>query len=348
MERHGTARCCSQRLFSRCPIAHLSWVRCQPDMWRRRHTIAIRSLIHMDDMVKILLIAGAEVKKDPLGYGDLALAARLGNASALSAFLDGGTHPDANEGEAFQIALASGNMKSAHILVAAGADVRFRGGYYGSPVYAAVNGGIEPLRFLFTEYCVEPNFRDREGRTALHVAASCQITQVIKYLLELGLQTDHEDIKGWSAIHYATSVHNVTNLEFLLATGSPISHLEPDLWSPLHVACRNNGPEALDLLLRYGFRPTTVTTSMPSRQWDLYDIAWAHGNRKLVEESGTPKHEQLHLCRKQNPRNQTVPKFAPRPNWLCDGCIVGYFNVCRGHQFDLRFKCLICPNFDYC
>lgn len=280
---------------------------------------------HAADMVTFLVGAGAEVD---IGFTRLPIFERVvsnGDNATLSALIEGGIHPDINGGQALQVALAKCKIASAELLVAGGADVRLavRGGPYGSTLSAAASGGVESLRYLLEKCGVGPNRVDLEGRTALHVAVRCQDVQAVRYLTGLGLDINHEDGKGWSAIHYAALADNITVLRVLLSTTTPVSRIKAKGWSPLHLACQNNGPEALDLLLRHGFCPTTVATSVPERQWDLYDIAWAYANRRLVDENGRPNHDILHDCLKKNPRVFPGPLFPLKPDWFCDGCVTG-------------------------
>lgn len=334
---------------------------------------AISSPFNTRAIINVLLRAGSQIEKDPLRPSILSSAAAHGLNNALSTFLDNGvsadaTPPDANEGTALQFALSSNNITSARILVTAGADVRFCGGACWSPVSAAAAaiGRTKSLRFLLTECGLEPDFRDQEGRTALHAAAICQNAPAMEYLLRLGLKADQEDAKGWTAIHYAASVDDVIGLELLLATMSPSLRTNPHVWSPLHLACRSGGPETLDLLLEHGFVATTMTTSVPQHMWNLYAIARAYGNRRLVDNDGIPKHALLHICRKESSQVPLDHLFLKDRFWACDGCAIGSARIvsvtvqsrpfsCLTGQMDYvnskynpRFACTVCPDFDYC
>jgi ankyrin repeat protein len=327
---------------------------------------ALSSQANAAEMVTILLEAGAVSHEDSenLGYLLSLSATKSEDVSVLSTLLASGVHPDVGEGQALQIALVNNQMDSARILIAAGADLKLCGGPFGSPLSAATRGGIEPLRFLLTEYNVDPLSCDIEGRTPLHIAAAYQNLDLIEYLLELGSEIDHEDSKGWSAIHHATAGDSIDSLKLLLAR-MPHHFRSPaaNNWSPLHIACRRNGPDALDLLVQYGVQPTTVTTIMGKDPWNLYDIAFAYRNSKLLDDNDIPKHPILHDCMIKSVLKAPRPCFPPY-DWLCDGCFPGYVSlgISRNFRdtkaiqtapfirqgFEQRFKCMVCPDFDYC
>lgn len=324
-------------------------------------------LENSSDLVGILLDAGAEiVEANSTDFTNvLDWAAKFGTANGMRALLEAGMDPNASEGNALQNALAHSNMGCVDVLISAGAEPLSRGGTYGSPLSAAACGGIEPLKLFLARYSVEPTFRDIEGRTVLHVAASMNNLPMLTYLLDLGLEATQEDSKGWSAIHYAVLGDTTDCLEALLTTMTSVRRSQTaDIWSPLHLACRRNSPEALSMLIKAGFNPTTVQTSTPHRDWNLYDIARAYRNSSLIDESGNPKHDILHKLKAQSDSMDIGPQFPPYSDWLCDGCVVGYvslrYRICtqctntlkKRHtkriSFELRFHCTVCEDFDYC
>lgn len=67
-------------------------------------------------------------------------------------------------------------------------------------MYLANEGDIEGIQELM-ESGVDVNFRDIDGRTALHVAACQGQTEVVRMLLEKGAQFDSEDRWGSTVYH---------------------------------------------------------------------------------------------------------------------------------------------------
>lgn len=214
-------------------------------------------------------------------------------------------------------------MKAVEMLIAAGAKVDFVGGPFGSPLAAAAIGGLLPLRYLAEEQDADHTLIDGEGRSVLHIAACNGDIKAIKYLIQLGLDANNTEAKGWSAIHYAASSATPAALEVLLSSMSPDTLDQSEGCSPLHLACRRNQPQALDLLFTAGFRPYSLVTLDPPREWDLYDIAFTHENRNLISANGVAKH---HLLTRTPLRSDTPPKFSTR-NFYCDGCLHGWVSL---------------------
>ena len=289
--------------------------------------VAAKSSTNVDEIVTLLLKGRADLRADPMGYGVLARAAQYGNFDMVSALLKAGVQPDADEGNALQLALESNNLHCASLLISAGADILFHGGCYGSPISAAVHGGLTALRFLVNEHNIDPNNHDQEGRTPLHVAASGKDKGTIEYLLALGVDVACKDTKGWSALHYAASADTPNSLRILLENTPNQSHMNTDGWSPLHLACRRNGTEFLDLLIQAGLTPTSVYTSHSRRQWNLYDIAYAYHNAKLIDDDGTPKHHLLRECMHNAVRDSLPSRFPETSHWFCNGCCSGVVGI---------------------
>jgi hypothetical protein len=235
------------------------------------------------------------------------------------------------------------------------------GGVYGDSLCAAISGRLTLLQLLIEEYNMDYKSLDSENRTALHIAACGKDPEMIAYLLNLGFDANQHDRKGWSAYHYAASTDTPKNLEVLLQHTSSVTNQLAQGWSPLHLACRGNGAEALDLLVKAGFQPSTVTISNPPRLWSLYDIAFAHGNKKLLSKDGSPKHCSLDKDDQRLEEGYKHPtRLAKAQEWTCDGCT---FHAVSTHaltnrsllieqqgstSFGPQYHCDTCIDFDYC
>lgn len=60
---------------------------------------------------------------------------------------------------------------------------------------------------LFWGCCIDS--MDSEGRTVLSVAAAQGCVEVVKQLLDRGLDEQHRDNSGWTPLHYAAFEGNV-------------------------------------------------------------------------------------------------------------------------------------------
>ncbi|ORY09761.1 hypothetical protein BCR34DRAFT_366015 [Clohesyomyces aquaticus] len=193
----------------------------------------------------------------------------------------------------------------------------------------------------------------------MHIAVLYGNVDAVRYLRSLVLSFDSRDNRGWSVLHFAAANNRLEVLETVL------EHLEgvkcdENTWTPLHLACKSSGPRALDLLLGAGFKPTTVQTEHPLRQWSLYDVAYVHGNGALISPDGEalhdilqttkdtlvtknldciPHHESDAFCHDLGIDLQRY-KSLTYHGLACNGC---EHNICGP-----AYKCTICPDFDYC
>lgn len=104
------------------------------------------------------------------------------------------------------------------------------------------------LRLLET---TNPNIRDSEGRTPLHLAAEGGYNEIVRVLLERNADRDALDPNGWSYIHYAASGGGQENLDLMasiIASGEDIDEVTYIGQTPLHVSI-SNGNEQMALLL---------------------------------------------------------------------------------------------------
>ncbi|KAJ4797400.1 hypothetical protein LUZ62_048646 [Rhynchospora pubera] len=103
-------------------------------------------------------------------------------------------------------------------------------------MYLANEGDIEGIQELF-ESGVDVNFKDIDGRTALHVAACQNQTEVVRLLLVKGAQVDCED--RWGSTPLADAIHYKNNevIKLLEKHGAKIKV------APMHVNNVREVPE---------------------------------------------------------------------------------------------------------
>ena len=91
----------------------------------------------------------------------------------------------------------------------------------------------------------------RDGRRALHRAASCNQPEAIDLLVDHGWPVDEADRLGWTALHFAAYWNNRAATQRLLLRGADPSF--KDSWSntPLDDARKNNSKEVVRLLEKH-------------------------------------------------------------------------------------------------
>ncbi|KAK5218691.1 hypothetical protein LTR72_008630 [Exophiala xenobiotica] len=100
---------------------------------------------------------------------------------------------------------------------------------------AAGNGNLTAIKALLASGA-DRDARDRQGRTALHVAAAW--AQVNAVILLSGCDTEAKDVNGQTALHLAAKSSRET-LAALLSARANVDALDHDGRSPLHVAARD-------------------------------------------------------------------------------------------------------------
>ena len=95
------------------------------------------------------------------------------------------------------------------------------------------------------------NARDKSGRTALHVAASCAYLAVVEALLGAGADVNCVDVQLRSALHVACSNRLHSIVHYLLTHGADPNLQDVDGNTALHVAAGNADVETFKLLVRH-------------------------------------------------------------------------------------------------
>ena len=99
----------------------------------------------------------------------------------------------------------------------------------------------------------EVNVRGPLGRTALHYAVRQQLPEVVRYLIEHGVDINSTTKESYTPLHYATCLENKEIIELLLNAGANVnarSSLSTNEVTPLRLVCGNSN---LKQLLRPGF-----------------------------------------------------------------------------------------------
>lgn len=157
--------------------------------------------------------------KNQLGNSALQLAASTGHPEIIKYLLDNGSNP-----------ITKNNIKETPLLIAIKAGnimaVKQLYKYHketldidneGNEIFysAAMNGRTDVLRYLLQESKEDINSQNKEGKTALIIAAEYGYTDIVKLLLDNGANMLIKSNEGKTALDYATK-WNHSEIEKLL------------------------------------------------------------------------------------------------------------------------------------
>jgi ankyrin repeat protein len=189
---------------------------------------------HYAEIIKALLTAKADVNKRN-GWGGTALswAAAWGNIDALRLLLDAGADAAAVNA-AFVDAAEDGHTDILRVLVDRKADVRKMGSEAlgsaaGSPIGRVTDGQLsDTVRFLL-DIGVDVNASNKEGWTALLLAAEKGYSSVARVLLDRGANIEAKcdcpswDGGGWTALMIAIKLGHNEVMQLLLDKGANVN-----------------------------------------------------------------------------------------------------------------------------
>jgi len=146
-----------------------------------------------------------------------------------------------------------------HLVVNNPNHVNARGGYYLTPLVAALAGGhFQTAKFLH-DNGADPNVISRDKRTPLHSAAFCGDLKMVQMLLKYKADVNLQGTDGMTALHlvsrgtymaspnHGLSLSNIARL--LLEHGADVNARDNDRFTPLHSATQYGRVEVVRVLL---------------------------------------------------------------------------------------------------
>lgn len=184
-------------------------------------------------------------------------AARARDMMAITAFLDGGINPNAqNESDGRTVlisAAARGDLEVVNVLVQRGADVKVRD----NRGYTALSHAIEAryddvATVLLNHPNLDPNGRGLNGITALTSYVWRDHKEAVRKLLERGADVNAQDNDGDAALHGVAQTGNVEILNMLLEKGADPNLKNKQGGTPLMWAAVFGNEEVARRLLERG------------------------------------------------------------------------------------------------
>jgi ankyrin repeat protein len=234
------------------------------------------------------------------------------DASGFVWFVDP-THKNSNTATPLYYAALCGFHDLAEQLIIKGPQkVNTAGGYYVSPLAAALGEGHLKIAQLLYEHGAEVDVHGSENRTPLRAASSGGHLEVVQWLLSRSANlTVRDDELGWTPLHGAAFYGHVEVSRLLLQYKADIDAHDKEGRTPLHEAARNNDPNLVNaslvnaarLLLEHGAdvnardnrrrTPLHLALKVKEGRTDVARLLVEHGANLDAEDDGGMTASQL-------------------------------------------------------
>ncbi|CAK1546423.1 unnamed protein product [Leptosia nina] len=217
-------------------------------------------------VVARLLVGGAAPDRaDASGRTALMAAAYMGHADIVRMLLDAGADPNKPDEDGRTslavAALCGTGAACAALLIERGADVSTPDRDKATPLLVAAFEGHTEICEVLLEAEADIEATDCAGRTALWAAASAghadtvRNVEVVRQLLDRGLDEHHRDNSGWTPLHYAAFEGHIEVCEALLEAGAKVDEADNEGKGPLLLAAQEGHVDLVKLLIDKGGAP---------------------------------------------------------------------------------------------
>ena len=190
---------------------------------------------------------------EPLGFNGLWTALGDQNEALLRVLLEGGANVNIERGKGdtpFRVVCTRGLPYFAKILIEAGANYNFKEKSLGkTSLRAAAHFGRTEMVKLLLDLGLDPDVRDDWGWTPLHVAIN---PETAKALIDGGANIHAKAKDGNEAIHSLIGENMLDSVKYLLSLGVDVDALGKNNITPLHQAVIFNHVDGAKMLLENG------------------------------------------------------------------------------------------------
>jgi ankyrin repeat protein len=165
------------------------------------------------------------------------------------------------------------------LIVAFPQNIDAGGGYYGTPLHAALAKGYVDIALLLLQHSANVNALNEEGITPLHKACKRGLSDIVVWLLKHHANVDARDKNGDTPLLMASDAGERGIVEVLLEHGAHLDSRNKIGWTPLMSASQNGHPDIVELLLQRG---ATVDSS-DDDGWTALTPAARHGHANVVD-----------------------------------------------------------------
>jgi ankyrin repeat protein len=152
-------------------------------------------------------------------------------------------------------AAENGDLIKVQIALKNGANPNAKNNDDSTPLHiAAYHGHVEIVKLLLKRGA-DPNAKNNDDSTPLHIAAYHGHVEIVKLLLKRGADPNTKNNKGRTPLHDAAYRGRVEIVKILLERGADPNAKDNDGWTPLHWAAYNGHVEIVKILLERGADP---------------------------------------------------------------------------------------------
>ncbi|OGH96803.1 MAG: hypothetical protein A2104_02900 [Candidatus Melainabacteria bacterium GWF2_32_7] len=124
----------------------------------------------------------------------------------------------------------------------------------------------------------DPNAKDKNGQTPLHITARSNSTDIIEFLIKSGADANIKDKYSVSPLHEAACFKANEALELLIKNGADVNAKDRDGDTPSHIAAMKGNKEVLETLIRHkadikAKNQNGATPSDTAAKFEHYDVA---------------------------------------------------------------------------
>ena len=211
-------------------------------------------------------------------------AARKGNLNIIETSLDQGVDIDIKEDDdktALHFACENGHESVVETLLCRGANTELvTKSEENTGLHLAAKQGQNAVVKMLTKKMSDINRQNKKGKTAVHVAAEFNQTEVCKILCLVGATTELlRDNDGYLPIHIACVKNHLGVLKVLVEGGAKIRSKGPEGWLPLHLACKHNSIQVVEYLLDNGFS----VNDQDHLKWTPLHVAFYFSNQEAID-----------------------------------------------------------------
>ena len=197
---------------------------------------------------------------DMKGWIPLMYAAKMGHTSMLHILIDDHNIDLKNKNGYTALHIAALNDRPAVVekLLAFRSQVNATDYEGKTPLMMAVDRGFSKVfQVLIKNHHIDINLKQPDGKTALHLAACHDQTQVSKMLQRRGGKLNDADIKGWIPLMYAAKMGH-TNVLPTLINDNNIHSKDKFGYTALHIAALNDRSAVVKMLLTVGSQVNAI------------------------------------------------------------------------------------------